>query len=60
MKLSVRERLEDQGISVKEDHISVLEKRWQAIEQMKAQTKDASLADYDISLRNIPGGDHIE
>ncbi|KKB34318.1 hypothetical protein [Bacillus thermotolerans] len=60
MKLSVRERLEDQGISVKEDHISVLEKRWQAIEQMKVQTKDASLADYDISLRNIPGGDHIE
>lgn len=60
MKLSVRERLENQGVRVTDEHLPLLESRWQAIEQMKAETDSASLDDYDISLRNIPGGDHIE
>lgn len=60
MKLSVRERLENQGVLVTDEHLPLLELRWQAIEQMKAEADSVSLDDYDIALRNIPGGDHIE
>ncbi|MET3322325.1 UNVERIFIED_ORG: hypothetical protein ABIC97_005461 [Peribacillus simplex] len=60
MKLSIRDFLENKGIPVTENHLPILKTRWQAIENLKADIDKAALNDYDISLRNIPGGDHIE
>ncbi|MCC3358209.1 hypothetical protein [Bacillus sp. REN16] len=58
-QLSVRELLENQGITIP-PHLSEIEKRWEGIQTLKAEIKNAVLDDYDIALRNIPGGDHIE
>ncbi|WP_342615490.1 hypothetical protein [Peribacillus frigoritolerans] len=60
MKLSIRDILESKGISATENHLPILKTRWQAIENLKSDIDNAALNDYDISLRNIPGGDHIE
>ncbi|QDI90381.1 hypothetical protein EPH95_03630 [Salicibibacter halophilus] len=58
MNPSIKEVLESKGITVAEEHLPVLQARWEAVELLKKETNDASLADFDIALRNIPGGDH--
>ncbi|GIN93983.1 hypothetical protein J6TS1_26140 [Siminovitchia terrae] len=60
MKLSIQEKLEDKGITVKEGHLPLLQTRWDAIQDLKKKIDSANLDDADISLRNTPGGDHIE
>ncbi len=60
MKLSIQEKLEDKGITVKEGHLPLLQTRWDAIQALKKRIDSANLDDEDISLRNTPGGDHIE
>lgn len=60
MKLSIREKLESKGITVKEEHLPLLKTRWASIQDLKKNIDSANLDDADISLRNIPGGDHIE
>ncbi|SFE82215.1 hypothetical protein [Alteribacillus iranensis] len=60
MKLSIRDVLKDKGIIVKNNHLPVLEERWEGMELLRKEAEDANLDDYDIALRNIPGGDHIE
>lgn len=59
LTLSVRELLENQGIQIPA-HLSEIERRWEGIQSLKAEIECASLDDYDIAVRNIPGGDHIE
>lgn len=60
MGLSVEELLQNKGIEVSETHANLLESRWQALEALKGNLDNAKVDDADISLRNIPGGDHHE
>jgi DNA-directed RNA polymerase subunit H (RpoH/RPB5) len=52
--------LESKKITVPKHHILILEERWERIESLKKEIESALLDDYDIGVRNIPGGDHIE
>ena len=60
MKLFILDVLESKGVIVPREHLDELATRWQAIEDLKRETEQALLDDYDIALRNIPGGDHVE
>lgn len=60
MTLSIQEKLESKGIQVKDEHLPLLKTRWEGIQKLRKQIDSANLDDADISLRNIPGGDHIE
>lgn len=60
MGLSVEELLQSKDIEVSEAHANLLESRWQALESLKGNLDNAKVDDADISLRNIPGGDHHE
>ena len=60
MTVSIRERLEEKGLTVVDEHLPVLQARWDAIQELKGRIDTANLDDADISLVNIPGGDHIE
>lgn len=58
--LSVRDILENKGIQAKDDHLELLETRWKEIQALKGNLENAQVDDFDIGLRNIPGGDHVE
>lgn len=58
--MSVRQFLENKGIPVKEEHLEEIEERWKGIQALRGNLEGAKIDDADISLRNIPGGDHIE
>lgn len=60
MSLSVRQLLENKGIPVKEEHVDEIEKRWKGMQALRGNLEGVNIDDADISLRNIPGGDHIE
>ena len=56
MTLSVKEVLAAKGISQKPETLEKLESKWAEIQELKGNLK---LADEDIAVRNIPGGDHV-
>ena len=56
MTLSVKEVLAATGISPKPETLEKLESKWAEIQELKGNLK---LADEDIAVRNIPGGDHV-
>lgn len=56
MTLSVKEVLTAKGISPKPETLEKLESKWAEIQELKGNFK---LADEDIAVRNIPGGDHV-
>lgn len=56
MTLSVKEVLAAKGISPKPETVEKLESKWAEIQELKGNFK---LADEDIAVRNIPGGDHV-
>ena len=60
LSLSVKEMLENKGINPREEHLEILEKRWQGMKELRADLEGANIDDADIGLRNIPGGDHVE
>ncbi|MFD1363310.1 hypothetical protein [Lentibacillus salinarum] len=60
MSLSVKELLEDKGIKPREEHLEILEYRWEGIKVLRGNLENANIDDVNISLRNIPGGDHVE
>jgi hypothetical protein len=60
MTVSIRELFAAKGLEIPEDDFKVVESRWKVIEQLQEQIKDVPLESYDISLRNIAGGDHVE
>lgn len=49
--------LQDKGIDVPEHHVEMLENQWAVFEKMRATVDQESLADYDIGLTHVPGGD---
>jgi hypothetical protein len=60
MTVSIRELFAAKGLEIPEDDFKVVESWWKVIEQLQEQIKDLPLESYDISLRNIAGGDHVE
>ncbi|MGE7920140.1 hypothetical protein ACQKM9_14580 [Viridibacillus sp. NPDC093762] len=60
MSLSIQELLENKGIQVKKDHFESLQEKWEGIQALRGNLEGANIDDADISLKNIPGGDHID
>jgi hypothetical protein len=60
LSLSVRQLLENKGIPVKESHLEEIEERWKGMQALRGTLDGVNIDDADISLRNIPGGDHVE
>lgn len=60
LTLPVRELLEKKGLQVEEAHIEHLEGLLGYLELLRGDLKEAKIDDADISLRNIPGGDHLD
>ncbi|WP_174613725.1 hypothetical protein [Virgibacillus ihumii] len=60
MSLLVKQLLENKGINPKEEHLEILAKRWEGMLALRGNLEHANIDDADISLRNIPGGDHVE
>jgi len=60
LSLSIKEILENKGIKLRKEHLDTLENRWKGLSELRGDLSDANIDDADISLRNIPGGDHVE
>lgn len=52
--------LENKGIKPRKEHLEILEKRWNGMEELRGDLKGVPIDDADIGMRNIPGGDHVE
>lgn len=59
MALSVQELLANKGICPPRDRIAALESKWAEIVQRRGDLETVAVDDADISVRNIPGGDHV-
>lgn len=60
LSLSVKELLENKGITPRKEHLEILETRFKGMKELRGDLAGANIDDADISLRNIPGGDHVE
>lgn len=60
LSLSVKELLENKGIKPREENLEILETRLKGLKELRGNLDGINIDDADISLRNIPGGDHIE
>lgn len=60
LSLSVKELLENKGISPRAQHIEILEHRWKGMAELRGDLSGVAIDDADIGIRNIPGGDHVE
>lgn len=59
MTVSVQDILHAKGIRPGSEHLEKLEAKWAEIQELKGDLARINIDDADISLRNIPGGDHI-
>jgi len=60
LSLSIKELLENKGIRPREEHLEILDRRWSGMAALRGDLEGVNIDDADISLRNIPGGDHVE
>lgn len=60
MTLTVKQILENKGISAKPEHLNLLDSRLQEMNELRGNLVGIAIDDADIAVRNIPGGDHIE
>lgn len=60
MKEAIRYVLANRGIKVSTENLIILEKHWGALVHQRSRVQEVLLADSDIALRHIPGGDHID
>ncbi|SIR31153.1 hypothetical protein SAMN05421641_13917 [Paracoccus thiocyanatus] len=58
MSLPIKDVLAAKGIKPSAEHLTKLEAKWKEFEALKGSLEGAHLDDYDISLKNIAGGDH--
>ncbi len=58
MSLPIKDVLAARGLKTSGESLTKLEKKWKEFEDLKGSLKGATLDDYDISLKNIAGGDH--
>ncbi|MFD1862000.1 hypothetical protein [Planococcus chinensis] len=49
--------LKAKGIDVPAHHVDMLVNQWAVFEKMRETVKQEALADYDIGLTHVPGGD---
>ena len=57
MEQNILKILKDKGIDVPEHHEEMLVNQWTVFEKMRATVDQEALADYDIGLTHVPGGD---
>ncbi|MBZ5202012.1 hypothetical protein HU147_12355 [Planomicrobium chinense] len=57
MAQDILKTLEDRGIDVPEHHVDMLVNQWAAFQKLRATVNQEELADYDIGLTHVPGGD---
>lgn len=57
MEQDVVKILKAKGIEVPEHHVDMLVNQWAVFEKMRATVDQEALADYDIGLTHVPGGD---
>lgn len=57
MEQNIIKILKDKGIDVPEHHEEMLVNQWAVFEKMRATVDQEALADYDIGLTHVPGGD---
>lgn len=60
MSLSIKELLENKGIKPREEHLEILDIRWEGMAALRGDLEGINIDDVDIGMRNIPGGDHVE
>lgn len=60
LSLTIKELLANKGIKVREEHLEELKWRWEGMKELRDDLSGIDIDDADISLRNIPGGDHVE
>ncbi|MCH6268040.1 hypothetical protein [Neobacillus citreus] len=60
MSERIIDHLKKKGIAVPEHHIQPLLAQWQAYEQLKSNPHLEKLADYNIGLKHVPGGNENE
>ena len=59
MTLSIKDALAARGVAPTVDELKKIESKWSEIVALKGDLDIIAIDDADISLRNIPGGDHI-
>lgn len=59
MTVSIEALLAAKGIHPKPENIDRLENKWEEIQNLKGDLSNIAFAYADISLRNLPGGDHV-
>jgi hypothetical protein len=57
MTQSIHQVLVEKGIQVPEHHIDLLNNQWKFINKLRDNLDQSPLADYDIGLTHVPGGD---
>ncbi len=60
MSLTIKELLENKGIKPREEHLEILEKRWNGMAELRGNLDGVAIDDADIAVKSIPGGDHVE
>jgi len=60
LSLSIKLLLESKGIKPGEEHLEIIENRWEGMQNLRGNLENANIDDANISLRNIPGGEHVE
>lgn len=58
MTLSIKDALAARGVSPSADELVRVEAKWAEIVALKGDLDNIEIDDADISVRNIPGGDH--
>lgn len=60
LSITVKQLLENKDIKPKEEYLDIIENRWKYLQVLRRNLEHINIDDADISLRNIPGGDHVE
>lgn len=60
MSRYVEEVLRSKNIHPTDPELESLAAKWQALQRQRGTLAGITLADADIALRCIPGGDHVE
>lgn len=60
MSISIKETLAARGVHPNDEHLVIIEEKWNEYCQLRGDLDGITLDDADISLINIAGGDHHE
>lgn len=59
MTVTIKDLLATKGIHPPQEHLKILEQKWQETLELKGELSSIALDEADISLKNIAGGDHL-